>query len=670
VLESLVPINEHGQYTNLNHLDFALGHWFAWVEYFMARPLAKPPFVLFALCLWILACSASLGEDDEIQKGKYQKEISFAEKSVETAKRIWGPEEPATADALDDLGLLLKKDGNYVKAEPLFQEALRICRKVLGSEDRSIALSLSNLAFLYKTMGEYAKAEPLYQEALRIRQEVLGFEHPDTAKSFNYLALLYVDMGEYGKAEPLYQEAFRIKQKALGAEDPSTATSINNLAGLYQDMGEYGKAEPLYQEALRIKQKVLGPENPGAALGLNNLANLYKEMGAYGKAEPFLQEALDIFRKVRGPEHPDTATSINNLAALYDDMGEYAKAEPLCQEALRIDQKVLRAEDPRTAVSLHNLAYLYKRMGQYAKAEPLYQQALRIWQEVLGPEHPDTAKGLENLAYLEFDLGRIGDATALARQASAAQLTILSKIFSFTSEEQRLAYLDIFSPYGLFPILKGTETDLATAVLRYKGVVLDSIVEDRLLAEISKTSQDRELLARLDADKRQLGQLLLQTPNQPSGDLNKKIEALEHEVDQLEGQLTRHAAGLGRARRALSVTVEQVQAILPQDGALIEYVRYGHYLGKSRFEGRYGAVVLTETGPARWVPLGNARDVDAIVNRYQALVRNASDQAALSESLESLYARLWSPIERVLPPGVKQVRRPTEFCLLCCVARF
>jgi tetratricopeptide (TPR) repeat protein len=476
VLESLVPINEHGQYTNLNHLDFALGHWFAWVEYFMARPLAKPPFVLFALCLWILACSASLGEDDEIQKGKYQKEISFAEKSVETAKRIWGPEEPATADALDDLGLLLKKDGNYVKAEPLFQEALRICRKVLGSEDRSTALSLSNLAFLYKTMGEY------------------------------------------------------------------------------------GKAEPLYQEALRIKQKVLGPENPGAALGLNNLANLYKEMGAYGKAEPFLQEALDIFRKVRGPEHPDTATSINNLAALYDDMGEYAKAEPLCQEALRIDQKVLRAEDPRTAVSLHNLAYLYKRMGQYAKAEPLYQQALRIWQEVLGPEHPDTAKGLENLAYLEFDLGRIGDATALARQASAAQLTILSKIFSFTSEEQRLAYLDIFSPYGLFPILKGTETDLATAVLRYKGVVLDSIVEDRLLAEISKTSQDRELLARLDADKRQLGQLLLQTPNQPSGDLNKKIEALEHEVDQLEGQLTRHAAGLGRARRALSVTVEQVQA--------------------------------------------------------------------------------------------------------------
>jgi hypothetical protein len=30
-----------------------------------------------------------------------------------------------------------------------------------------------------------------------------------------------------------------------------------------------------------------------------------------------------------------------------------------------------------------------------------------------------------------------------------------------------LAYLEIFDPYRLFPILKGTETDLAAAVLRY-----------------------------------------------------------------------------------------------------------------------------------------------------------------------------------------------------------
>ena len=71
-----------------------------------------------------------------------------------------------------------------------------------------------------------------------------------------------------------------------------------------------------------------------------------------------------------------------------------------------------------------------------------------------------------------------------------------------------MAYLDIFNPYSLFAILRGTETDLAAAVLRYKGVVLDSIVEDRLLAEASQGSEDQKLVEQLNLDKRQLGQLL------------------------------------------------------------------------------------------------------------------------------------------------------------------
>ena len=185
-------------------------------------------------------------------------------------------------------------------------------------------------------------------------------------------------------------------------------------------------------------------------------------MGEYAKAKPLYQEALRIYQKVLGEERPDTVTSLNNLATLYQAMGEYAKAEPLYQEALRIRQKVLGPEHPYTAQSLNNLGALYVSMGEYAKAEPLDQEALRIHRKVLGKEHPEMATSLENLALLEFDLGRIDEATALARQASASELTILSKIFSFTSEQQRLAYLDIFHPYySLFPILKGTETDLA-----------------------------------------------------------------------------------------------------------------------------------------------------------------------------------------------------------------
>src|SRR5580704_6843319 len=462
-----------------------------------------------------------------------------------------------------------------------------------------------------------------------------------------------IEQGKYQEAIPIAERAVEVAKHTLVPDHPKTADALNDLGFIFQKIGNYAKAEPLYQEALRIRQKVLGPEHPDTANSLNNLASLYWAMGEYVKAEPLLKEALGIRQKVFGSGHPDTAQSLNNLASLYQDMSEYAKAEPLLQEALQILQEILGKEHPDTARSLNNLAGLYEAMDEYAKAEPLYQEALQIRQKVLGPEHPDTAQSLDNLAVLEFDLGRIDQAAAFARQASAAELTILSKIFSFTSEEQRLAYLDIFHPYSLFPLLKGTETDLAAAVLRYKGVVLDSIVEDRLLAEAR--SQDQKLVEHLNLDKRQLGPLLLEPAQKLSAETNQRIEVLEGEVESIESQLAQHVAGLGRARHALGVSLEQVQSTIPNDGALIEYLHYWYYLGKGKSEPRYGAIVLFSKGAPLWIPLGKANEIEHLVRRYLTLVRGSPEEDELSANLQALYEVLWAPIGQTLPSQTKSI---------------
>src|SRR5208282_139567 len=122
----------------------------------MARPLVKSPFVLLALALWILACPASQSDDAEFnllnqqvhklfEQGKYQEAIPLAEKAVELAKRVYGPEQPNTATSLNNLALLYLDMGEYAKAETLLQEALRIWQKVLGSEHPYTATSLNNL---------------------------------------------------------------------------------------------------------------------------------------------------------------------------------------------------------------------------------------------------------------------------------------------------------------------------------------------------------------------------------------------------------------------------------------------------------------------------------------------------------------------------------------------
>jgi hypothetical protein len=152
--------------------------------------------------------------------------------------------------------------------------------------------------------------------------------------------------------------------------------------------------------------------------------------------------------------------------------------------------------------------------GEYNKAEPLYREALEVRQKVLGHEHLLTGESLINLAGL----------------------------------------------YSLFVALGESDPLLAGAVLHYKGVVLDSIVEDRLLAEAGKEEANQGLVGEFKTKRQAFAQLSLQATAASSKETHERIRALEQEVESVQDKLARQLTDIGQARRALTVTVEQVQA--------------------------------------------------------------------------------------------------------------
>jgi CHAT domain-containing protein/Tfp pilus assembly protein PilF len=518
-------------------------------------------------------------------------------------------------------------------------------------DDGAKVLSLNKQVIELYQAGKFSEAIPIAQEFLELCEKAVGPNHPGTAYALNNLATLYYSMGDYAKAEPLFQRALKINEKALGPDHPGTAHALNNLAALYDHMGNYAKAEPLCQRALKNNEKALGPDHPDTAKSLNDLAMLYEHIRDYAKAEPLYQRALKTREKALGPDHPDTARALNSLAALYHSMGDYAKAEPLCQRALKIEEKALGPDHPDTAKTLNSLAMLYHSLGDYAKAEPLYQRALKINEKALGPDRPDTATTLGNLAVLKIDLRDARDALHLATRARQAEEKYLSNILSFTSEQQRLTFQKTTNPYTVFATL-GSAPELAQTILREKGVVLDSLLEDRLVAEASTDPKQREIIAQLRAEKERLMQLVLEVPKDLSEAAQKQRTAekgkLSTEVEQFEAGLARQVAGLGKARRALSITVPQVQSVLPKQAVLIELLRYSHYLGM-RLEERYGAVVISASGGPKWVPLGAAAEIEKDVKLYQKAVRGKTDEATLGNVLKALEERVWAPIEKALP---------------------
>jgi CHAT domain-containing protein/Tfp pilus assembly protein PilF len=533
---------------------------------------------------------------------------------------------------------------------------LRIREARLGFGHSLTADSLNDLALLYHDQHDFSKAAPLYEQALKIDEEAFGPDHANVWQMLNNLGGLNREIGNFDKAELFLQRGLKIREKA----DPNsvdTAMILNELAALYDDMGDYAKAEALFLRSLNILEKALGPDHIYTAGSLSNLALVYKEIGDYAKAEPLLQRALKIDEKAQGPEHV-TATHCNNLADLYRKMGDNAKAEAFFQRAVRIDEKALGPGDPNTSRDLGNLAALYQDMGDYGKAEPLLQRALKIDERTLGPEHPDTKKSLKKIASLSIDEGKTSEAIEYASRAARAEQKQLANILSFTSEPQRLAFEKTIDPYKLFATL-GRAPDLAEVALRFKGVVLDSLLEDRLVAEASEDSKEREVIGEARSAKQRLMKLLLEVPKDVSEQAIKSREAekqrLSKRAEELEAGLARHFAGLGKARRALSVTVAQVQTALAKGNTLIELLRYNHYLGKNKSEPRYGAIMITPSGQPKWVPLGSATEIEKNIALYQKSARGKTDEATLSSVLHALHTQVWAPIEKSLPAETKVV---------------
>merc|ERR1719424_468310 len=102
-------------------------------------------------------------------------------------------------------------------------------RETLGDRHPNTLTSINNLGFLLKNQGDLDGAEALYREALAASRETLGDRHPSTLTSINNLGLLLKKKADLDGAEALYHEALEAKRETLGdrtrTRSPRSTTS-------------------------------------------------------------------------------------------------------------------------------------------------------------------------------------------------------------------------------------------------------------------------------------------------------------------------------------------------------------------------------------------------------------------------------------------------------------
>jgi CHAT domain-containing protein/Tfp pilus assembly protein PilF len=634
------------------------------------------------------------------QEGHNDEAVQLAERALDLCNKALDQNAPERADFLYNLADLYSGKRDYKNAERLHRQALAIREQTLGPQHPDVALSLSALAQLADATGDYAQAEPLYQRALAVREAGLGPDHPELATFINYLAVHYFTTGDYSRAEPLYQRAVTISEKALGpdhttvarfltslgelyrkrgdyakaealleraatifekAHDPSLAKPLTSLANLYYLRGDYAKAEPLFQRAIKISEQTLGPQDPDVAQPVNGLALLYHMLNDYAKAEALYQRALTISETALGPEHPDVAQSLGNLAWLYKARGDYERAEPLFTRALAIAEKAFGPTHPYVATLLNNLAVLYYVKADYARAEPLFERALAVCEQTLGPQHPFVATLLNNLAQLYEARGDLRRAVTFKARSNDIFERQIALNVATGSERQKLLYLTTLAGQTDSTIslhVRSAPKDAAarqlalTTVLRRKGRALDAMADSISALRRRLDSQDQTLLDQLTAARAELAGLVLR--GQTTGNAAKMladVHRLEAEVERLESAVSARSAEF-RAQ-AQPVTIQAVQAALPKDAALVEFVSFRPFDPKYKKREdqfgarRYVAYVLRHHGEPKWVDLGEAQAIDEAVTALRQALRDPQNTQVktLSRQLDESVMR---PVRKLL----------------------
>lgn len=558
---------------------------------------------------------------------------------------------PDTLDILQGLANTLAAQHRIGEARALFEEVQE------KSEPDSLAVMKASqgLAQLCSAVGDYERAID------ELRGVIAHYEKSGTVKDVERLSLalgdlgaVYQERGDYRAAEANFKRSLSLR-RAVAPGRPSVGAAVNNLASLYSGIGDKQQALPLFREALEIHRTNLGEEHPLTATSMNNLALVLSELGQRDEAERLLKQSLEIQRKLSGADSVEVAGQLNNLGTLYLSAGQYAKALPVLGKAATI----LEASGERDyATVLGNLGSAFDGLGRYAEAESAFQK-------VLGLGNASAAyTAHNNLAYLYIDTKKPGLALEQARLAGDLHYQKLREIFSFTSERQRLSFMREMSPYGLYASLSSPD-DLFRTALRFKGAVLDSMVEEQKLA---RASQDPELAALLSGaldNKAELMQLELLPQDDPARRLLPAARARQEEA---EAELARRVSDLGQGRDLFGVTPDQVRAALPPGTVLVELLHHGFYLGKGKSEKRYSALVIAASGPVSWVPLGSADSIEAKIRDYRALIQGrraatragrvvlaASSAGADPALLKELYQTLWAPLAKTLPEGTRAV---------------
>jgi tetratricopeptide (TPR) repeat protein len=305
------------------------------------------------------------------KQGRFADAEKTLREALELQQALYGAAHPAVARTLKDLARAIDDGGGDLNAAiPLMQRAVAMQRELRGGEPHpDLAEVLNDMGVLLYRNGDLDDAEKFYRESLAMNRRLLGDKHPEIANGLENVAMTEQDKGNLAGAEALYRQSLDMRRELLGANHPEFGRTLANLASLQYDRGETREALANLREVLAIYRQAYPHDHPETARVLSGIGSWLTMAGEYPEADRYLQEGLAMRRRLFDAQHPDVGSSLIALAILRVAQGNYPEALQSAQSAKGIYTAALSADHWRTALAECAEGAALTGLGRYPEAE-------------------------------------------------------------------------------------------------------------------------------------------------------------------------------------------------------------------------------------------------------------------------------------------------------------
>jgi len=564
------------------------------------------------------------------------------EKSIDVFRKNLGVNNVAVAFGYKALAMSELVDGKLEEAERAAEAELKIFETIAGKDSEEVASALETLATISRRKGDLEEASKNLERAAAIVQKTGKSDSEIAASILQSQAALLEDSGKFASAEAARLKAIDLLRNTVGEKDGRYAAAELGAGSFYLRLGDYEKSERMLRRARASYTKLFGERSKVDAAILKQLTSLYVWKKQLPEALDAAQQAWELSKELHGERSQEVAVTLGGLAWVENEKGNSANSRQFVEEGLRIAGEINAPPSVRAELLLIS-GQAARRIGDYNKAMQDHSAALVLMESHHGAQSDQLDTHIANLAHSTYLSGDLNEARLLISRASAISQRRLQDVLQM-DERARLSWQREMSWDLNLSCLRPEQ--IGQLLLRTKGVVLDSILEDRALVTGANANEDaRKEYEELRHLKKEVTRLMFDNEETRA---RRNLSDLTERVSDLEKSLGSRSNSLGRIRKTADITLDAVIPALAKGTVLLDFARFEDPKLPEGRRACYGCVVLAEDGSPQFVKVEGALEIDrAIIELRSALI--AGDNESCQKSISVLRDKLWSPIAANLP---------------------